>query len=154
MRVFPFNVNVLFNGRLGVILVEVMCPYCQRSLMDSEHPLSGAPSITLLGKMPEDSGGGEGLIRLSSYYGDYTVDTALVIPPGTVVEFFCPYCRNALTSTRDCEDCKAPMVALQFPRGGRVQFCSRRSCKRHLIEFEDPESELREFYRQFSPFLE
>lgn len=137
-----------------MISVEVACPFCQRSLMDSENPISGIPSITLLGKMPSEAGGAQGLIRLSAYYGDYTVDTALVISPGIVVEFYCPFCRHSLTSTRECDSCHAPMVALQLSRGGRVQFCSRRSCKKHLIEFEDLENDLREFYRQFSPFLE
>lgn len=129
---------------------EVECPFCQKSLMDDEHHIKEHPSIEFLGTLPAEAGGGEDLIRLSAYYGDYQVETSLVIPPGVVVEFRCPFCKSLLTSTRLCELCTAPMVAAAFPRGGRIQFCSRRGCKKHLIEFDDLEEELRAFYEDNS----
>ncbi|MBM3329577.1 MAG: hypothetical protein FJY67_08940 [Calditrichaeota bacterium] len=137
-----------------MIPVEVVCPYCSKSLMNGEHPIKEAPSIALWGRLPSSEGGAEGLIRLSAFYGDYQIETTLVIPADVVVEFICPFCRHLLASTRGCEACRAPMVALQFPRGGRVQFCSRRGCRKHLIEFDDTEEQLRAFYREYSPFIE
>lgn len=137
-----------------MIHVEVNCPYCRKSLMDDEHRIKDVPSVALFGRLPPEQKSAEGFIRLSAFYGDYQVETTLVIPAGTIVELLCPFCRRALTSTRACDACKAPMVALEFPRGGRVQFCSRRGCQKHLIEFEDPEEELRAFYREYSPYLE
>ncbi len=137
-----------------MLSVQVNCPYCQKSLMDDEHHIKDGPSIALLGQLPPEFGAKEGFIRLSAYYGDFKIDTTLVLPTGVVVEFHCPFCRHLLTSTRLCEICKSPMVALEFPRGGRVQFCSKRGCTKHLIEFEDPEEELRAFYREYSPTQE
>ena len=55
--------------------------------------------------------------------------------------------------TRLCEICKAPMVSFGFKEGGIIQICSRRGCKKHLIEFEDPEVELRAFYEKYSVFF-
>jgi hypothetical protein len=134
--------------------VDVVCPYCQKSLMDEEHLIKDQPSIKLHGKLPPEGGSIEGIIRLSAYYGDYQVETTLVIPNESIVQFSCPFCRKHLTSTRICEACNASMVALQFPRGGKVQFCARRGCKKHLIEFEDPEEAIMEFNRNFSPYNE
>ena len=34
-----------------------------------------------------------------------------------------------------------------------VEICSRRGCKKHLIEFENLESELRAFYNKYSLFF-
>ncbi len=134
-----------------MINIGVCCPYCQKSLMNHQHRIKDVPSVELIGKLPPELGSAEGIIRLSAYYGDYQIETVLVIPPNTIVEFKCPYCHKVLTSSRECDLCSAPMAALEFPRGGKVQFCSRRGCKKHLIEFEDAEEELRAFYEEHSP---
>jgi len=118
--------------------------------MDDEHQIKDHLSVALWGKVS----GAEGIIRLSAYYGDYQVETSLVIPSGMVVEFQCPFCRHTLASSRPCDACNSPMVALEFPNGGRVQFCSKRGCTKHLIEFEDPEAELRAFYHDNLPYME
>jgi len=137
-----------------MVHIQVNCPYCQKSLMDENHPIKDVPSIALNAKIPTEKGDVEGTIRLSSYYGDYQVETSLVVLDGATVQFFCPSCKHELDGSRLCNACKAPMVALEFPRGGRVQFCSRRGCKKHLIEFEDPEAELEAFYREHLPYME
>ncbi len=133
-----------------MINIEVCCPFCQKSLMNKHHRIKDVPSVELVGKLPAEAGATEGTIRLSAFYGDYQVETNLVIPPNTIVNFKCPYCHKDLTSSRLCDACMSPMVALEFPRGGKVQFCSKRGCKKHLIEFEDPEEELRAFYEDNS----
>jgi methionyl-tRNA synthetase len=130
-----------------MITVKVECPHCRRSLMDSQHLIHGEDSISLVGQLPD---GKKGTIRLSSQYGDYDIDTALMIPEDTVVEFSCPYCKESLKSCRKCEGCEAHMAAVQLPQGGKVQFCTKRGCKGHLLEFIDPEEDLRAFYEEYS----
>jgi len=137
-----------------MVHIQVNCPYCQKSLMDEDRPIKEIPSISLLGKLPAELGGTEGTIRLSAYYGDYQVETSLVIPGQTIVQFRCPSCKRELDGSRLCDACRAPMIALEFPRGGRLQFCSRRGCKKHLIEFENPEADLDAFYREYLPYME
>jgi len=137
-----------------MINVEVCCPYCQKSLMNKQNRIKDVPSIELIGMLAQSVAIPAATIRLSAFYGDYQIETSLVIPPDTIVEFACPFCHKVLTSSRACDACRAPMVALEFPRGGKVQFCSRRGCKKHLIEFEDPEEELRAFYLEYSPSSE
>ncbi len=137
-----------------MIQLKVECPHCRRSLLDSQHLISGAPSVALIGQLPKESGDAEGVIRLSSYYGDYQIDTSLVIPEDTVVKFSCPYCHTDLTCSRSCDICHVPMVALQLEKGGRVLFCSRRGSKEHFLEFDDPENDLAAFYREHMPSME
>jgi len=129
------------------------CPHCHRSFMNEANPIKGKPCIAIHGKLPDDAGGKEGAVRLSSHYGDFTVELAMVIPDKTIVKFTCPFCAWDLTSSRICEVCDAPMVALQMGRGGILQFCSRRGCRKHLIEFEDPEADLKAFYEEYSPYM-
>lgn len=131
-----------------MISIQVECPHCQRDLIDKQHLIGGTGSISLNGELPD---GTKGVIQLSALYGDFTIDTALKIPNGTVVEFSCPYCRQSLKSGRKCESCDAQMAAMQLPQGGKVQFCAKRGCKGHLLEFVNPEEDLRSFYEQYSP---
>ncbi len=131
-----------------MIQVNVGCPHCGASFMDDKHPLDGKDSI----KVRIRFDGKKGFLWLSSLYGSYIVESEQTIPPETVTQFFCPYCENELKSTRVCETCAAPMVAMEFSDGGAVQICSRRGCRKHFIEFEDLESELRAFYSRYAPF--
>lgn len=137
-----------------MVKILANCPHCQRSLMDQEHKIGGESSIALHGKLPPEAGSSEGIIHLSSIYGDFQIETSLVIPVGTVVEFSCPYCKTNLHGSRSCEECAGQMVALQLSRGGSILFCSQRGCKKHLLEFEDPEVELTAFYQEFMPYME
>ncbi len=130
-----------------MISVEVQCPHCHRPLMDDQHKIKGENSISLVGQLPD---GEKGTIRLSSRYGDYTIDTALMILEDTVVEFSCPYCSKSLKSCRKCDGCEAHMAAVMLPHGGKLHFCTKRGCQSHLLEFEDPEEDLRAFYEQYS----
>jgi hypothetical protein len=41
-------------------------------------------------------------------------------------------------------------VPFGFAEGGTVQICSRRGCKRHLVEFSDIRAELRSFLDSYS----
>jgi len=122
--------------------------------MDDDHKIHDESSITLQGKLPEESGNLKGVVRLSSLYGDFQIESSFMIPDGAVVQFSCPYCQEDLTSSRMCEECDAPMVALEMVGGGNIQFCAKRGCKKHWIEFEDPEKELAAFYNKYQPYME
>jgi hypothetical protein len=132
-----------------VIKVEVSCPHCKRSLMDAQHPIDGHPSIGL----SIDVDGRRQWLRLSSLYGSYSIECESEIPPGKVCTFICPQCEADLTVTRQCADCQAPMVGMSFVQGGVVEICSRRGCKKHLVEFEDIETGLRAFYDAYPLFF-
>lgn len=132
-----------------MIQVNVKCPHCGKSLMDEEKKIDGHASV----KLNIQWGGERGRLRLSSLYGSYHVDSQLAVPTGDVAKFFCPHCNVGLASSRNCEQCDAPMVSMKFVEGGTVQICSRRGCKKHLIEFESLESELRAFYEKYSLFF-
>jgi methionyl-tRNA synthetase len=111
--------------------------------MNEAHKIDGVPCVEIIIEFNHKRGS----VYLSSFYGSYTIDSELVCPPGEVPKFFCPHCNSELTSKRKCEKCDAPMVWIDFLEGyGRVQICSRRGCKHHLIEFEDIEYELRKFF--------
>lgn len=116
--------------------------------MDSERQIDNKDSI----KVRIEFADKQGFLWLSSLYGSYNIESEHDIPVGTLTRFFCPLCGAELKSTRTCEECRAPMVAMNFSEGGVVQICSRRGCKKHLIEFEDLEAELRAFYNRYSPF--
>lgn len=126
-----------------MIQVRVKCPDCGKSLMDEEHKISGAPSVKLIIEFDDK----RGWAHLSSFYGDYTTEYEFPRASGIIAKFFCPHCNKELTSLRKCDKCSAPMVAMDFLEGyGNVLICSRRGCTHHLIEFEDIDNELREFF--------
>lgn len=125
-----------------MISVSVKCPHCGKSLMNNKKLIDGKPSImvklTYAGK--------KGMLYLISLYGSYNIETDINVPNSKIAGFRCPHCDADLKSTRRCELCNAPMVAFDLRKGGQVQICSRRGCKKHLIEFENPGKELEAFY--------
>ena len=132
-----------------MIQVNVSCPHCGKSLMDDEHKIDDHPSVKVTVEFKDK----RVWVHLSSLYGSYNIDCEFSIPEGEVVRFFCVACGSELKGLRICEQCNAPMVPMRFAEGGVVQICSRRGCKRHLIEFENLETELRAFYNKYSTFF-
>jgi NADH:ubiquinone oxidoreductase subunit E len=121
------------TGDERIFRVVVACPVCNRSLMDPEHSLDGAPTVHIT----ITHGSKHGWLRLSSLYGDYRIQTEHDIPRDTIATFFCPRCHAELKSTRACGRCEAPMIPLLVRAGGILQFCSRRGCKEHMIDLGD-----------------
>lgn len=132
-----------------MIEVHLRCIHCKRSLMDEQDKIDSRPSI----KVMISQGSKKGQLNLSALYGSYTVHEPFKIPKGKLARFSCPHCGKELKSGRECEKCGAPMVPLALQEGGLVQICSRRGCKKHLIEFEDPEAEIGAFYAHYSTFF-
>lgn len=110
--------------------LEVSCPHCNHSLMDSDHLVDRYPSI----RLTVSYGNEHGWLRLSSLYGSYAIESGDEVPVDTVVNFFCPHCHAELIGAWNCSTCNAPMVPMIVRGGGIVQICSRRGCKSHMLD--------------------
>ena len=128
-----------------MISVSVKCPHCNKSMMDPKKKLDNTASIlvhlTYAGKNAP--------LHMSAAYGSYMVETTLGVSIGKIAGFRCPHCKADLKSTRKCDICGAQMVAFDLKEGGQVQICSRRGCKKHLLEFQNPDNELQAFYKSY-----
>ena len=132
-----------------MIKVSVRCPHCRNSLMDDGNRIDGEPTIGLVIVGQKTFG----WLRLSSLYGSYAIESEFPAVDGEIGSFYCPWCHGNLRGSRLCDDCGAPMIPLEFTDGGVVQLCSRRGCKRHLVEFEEIEREMSAFYAHYSTFF-
>jgi hypothetical protein len=112
-------------------------------LMDPGLPIRGQPSIHLAYR----HAGGEGHIRVDSFYGKFENVEDREIPDGAVVEFFCPHCRVSLEASGDrCGVCSAPMFVLHLPHGGVVEACQRKACFHHKLRLVSDEEELQRLF--------
>ena len=127
--------KVELEGDQRIFPVEVSCPRCNHSLMDSDHRIDGHPSI----RVTLSFGREHGWLRLSCLYGSYSVESEYEIPRDTLVDFFCPHCHAELNGASSCPECGARMVPLIVRRGGVVQICSRRGCKGHMLDLSGEE---------------
>jgi hypothetical protein len=107
-----------------MLILDTSCPQCAAPLTDGGRiPLNAFVHDTHQ----------EGEMRLSALFGDYSVETELELPPGSVVEFRCPRCEASLTLPLACKLCGAPMTSLNLVKGGYVEFCCRRGCQGHAL---------------------
>ncbi len=128
-----------------MINLSLKCPHCRKSLMDKSKKLGGHPSVAV--KLTY--AGKNSPLYLSSVYGSYEVETDINVPIGKIAGFRCPHCKADLKSLRKCDICGAQMVAFDLKEGGQVQICSRRGCKKHILEFENPDKEIEAFYSSY-----
>lgn len=113
--------------------VDVSCPRCNHNLMDKNYYIDGYPSIRVT-VFSEDK---HGWLRLSCLYGSFSVEQEHHIPPGAVVNYFCPHCHAELVGASKCDRCEAPMVPMHVQGGGMIQICSRRGCKGHMLDLSE-----------------
>jgi ssDNA-binding Zn-finger/Zn-ribbon topoisomerase 1 len=125
--------------------VNVKCPHCGKSLMDKNKIIDGKPAIAV----KITYGGKKSILYLSSVYGSYNIETDLDVPKSKIAGFRCIHCNADLKIERRCDLCRAQMVSFALVGGGKVSICSRRGCRKHVIEFEDPQKELEAFYRSY-----
>jgi NADH-quinone oxidoreductase subunit E len=118
-----------------VFPVEVSCPRCNHSLMDPDHPVDGHPSIRVTVSFAREHFS----LRLSCLYGSYNQQSEREIPKEATVDFFCPHCHAHLIGGSNCPECGAPMVPMIVRGGGVVQICSRRGCRGHILDLNEPE---------------
>ncbi len=116
------------NGQ--IFPLEVSCPRCNHSLMDSQYEIDDHPAI----RVTVSFGSTHGWLRLSSLYGSYAVKSEYSIPKEKIVHFFCPHCHVELNGASNCVECDAPMVPMIVRGGGMVQICSRRGCENHMLD--------------------
>lgn len=126
--------------------VQVKCPFCRQSLMDEEKIIDDLPSIKVFIQFQDK----KGYLYLSSIYGSYTISSETHIPLNEIVLLFCPHCRSSLLTSNLCEKCHVPMAAFELQQGGKVQICSKRGCKKHIIEFSNLSQEISTFYDEYS----
>lgn len=117
-------------GAGHLVPVEVSCPRCNHTLMDSGHPIDDRPSIRLTVGFDQCYG----RLRLSSWYGSASLCAEPDIPTGRVTHFLCPYCHEELTGGDVCPECDAPMATLLVRGGGAVRVCARRGCASRRLD--------------------
>lgn len=127
------------------IALNVQCPHCLASLMDSENELSGLPSIKINIVTPKE----RGVLNICSLYECFNHKSNIEIEDNTIVDFYCPSCNKELLVKEECDICGAPMVSFVLKVGGRVNICSRKGCSNHYVAFSDLSTELTKFYNQF-----
>lgn len=125
--------------------LNVKCITCGNSLMDYHQLVNNLPSI----KCNISVGDATGNIWLCSTYGCYDHESDITIPKESIVEFTCPHCNEVLNSTIHCKVCDANMVKFNIDIGGIVSICSRNGCKNHYVMFDDLQSAIRRFHREY-----
>jgi hypothetical protein len=101
--------------------------------MDATHPIDGQPSVQVLLGTRE----GEDLLFLSCLYGSFRFETGAPVSRDEVTRFRCPHCAESLVTDAACGTCGAPMAGLSLSEGS-VDFCTRRGCKGHRLNVDDP----------------
>jgi hypothetical protein len=130
------------------ISLIVKCPLCGKSLMNQEVRIDDAPGIKLM----VNQTGNNGIIHLSSVYGSYHIDAKIPLTEGEVALFSCPHCQGLLNTDELCTACNAPMVAVLLDMGGKINFCSRKGCKKHSVEFEDLSQAMKKLYESYDQY--
>ena len=102
--------------------------------MDESHPIDGQPSIRVLLGTSE----GEDILFLSCLYGSFRYETGAPVPRDEVTRFRCPSCSESMMAVGPCAICGAPMAGLALAGEGSVDFCTRRGCKGHRLNMDDP----------------
>ncbi|MBF0203096.1 MAG: hypothetical protein HQK67_02025 [Desulfamplus sp.] len=118
---------------MSQIKIEVSCPSCRKSLMNSAVQIDDFPSIEISAKIS----GKAGQLYLSQIYGSYQKKFVGVEDiKDTVVDCSCPQCHKPFPIHKVC-DCNAPVTTLNLDIGGRISFCTRNGCQYHSVEFEN-----------------
>ena len=135
---------------MNELQVNVKCPYCKQSFMDENKIIDGYTSI----KVAIQYRNKRGLLYLSSIYGSYNIISEINIPMDEIVLFFCPHCQSSLLTKNLCDKCHVPMTSFELLQGGKVHICSRRGCKKHLIEFSNLAQEISSLYNVYEVFAD
>ena len=110
--------------------MEVHCPCCNHSLMDSKHIVDGLPSIRVTISFEGQHCG----FSMSALYGSFNVLCGAEVPIDTIFSIFCPHCYAELVGALSCVECGASMIPMLVKGGGIIQVCARRGCKRHRLD--------------------
>jgi len=123
------------------IEVNVKCPNCGESLMNSSVKVDKRPSIDLEAVIQDK----KGHIYLSQIYGSYNKKFEGVPDvQNAVVQCGCPACHDLLPILKTCS-CSAPVAYVNLELGGSINFCTRNGCEGHSLEFENPDDAFKLF---------
>jgi NADH:ubiquinone oxidoreductase subunit E len=112
-------------------LIEVSCPRCGRSLMDSGTSLHGHPSILITASM----NGKTGWARIPSLYGHFSRTHEHDFPADAIVQLSCPHCASSFQDGSRCVDCGAPLATMRLAdNSGVFRICTRTGCEGHLLD--------------------
>ena len=117
-------------------IIEAICPYCKKSLNDSETLIKNNPAIKLLAEKKEK----RAYLWISAVYGDHeTIEPEeLGILPGDIIKFYCPHCEKPLPIADKCY-CKGDQIRIELKTGGDLLFCNRKGCYYGSIRFVNPD---------------
>ncbi len=130
------------------IALQVKCPECGKSLMNSYITIHDKPTV----KLDVVSGGKQGTVNLCAYYGCTEHTGTFERVEGEISQFFCPHCHQELVSKHTCKTCDAPMVPFSIDKGGVMHMCARAGCNSHYLEFQNVSDALRKMYNEFGYF--
>jgi NADH-quinone oxidoreductase subunit E len=113
-----------------VFPIQVSCPMCNHTLMDTAHKIDGCASI----KLAISSAGKKGILHLSGLYGSNNVDSDGEFPQGIVTSISCPYCEEELPMLSSCSECGAKMAMMVAGKYATLHICSRHGCPGHRLD--------------------
>jgi len=119
------------------VVLDVVCPYCNHSLMDNEVEIKGLSSVCLNIRSEDNK---KGTIYLCAAYECFDHQPDLPIKDGEILGLCCPHCHKELLTKDICQVCGAPMADLGLASGGFVRICSRFGCFNHFLSLTDQES--------------
>ena len=113
-----------------VFPIQVNCPMCNHTLMDTAHKIDGCASI----KLEISSAGKKGILHLSGLYGSAHADSDRQFSQGTMTLLSCPHCTAELPGASDCPECGAKMAMMTAGKYATLHICSRRGCHGHRLD--------------------
>jgi len=116
---------------LTSLKLDLQCNDCGKPLVDEAHIIDGEPSIMV----DVEIDGRRGVLRLSAIYGSYAAEIDIPAPDGGLATLSCPFCGVTFPTQFSCDVCGAPLISMHLVGGGRINFCSRKGCQRHFLEF-------------------
>lgn len=78
-----------------MIKLDLKCPYCNESLMNTKLEIDNKPSVEVKIVYKRKAG----KLNLSAVYGSYNLKTKLNVPEGEIAKFYCPHCDKELKSS-------------------------------------------------------
>jgi NADH:ubiquinone oxidoreductase subunit E len=113
-----------------VFPIQVNCPRCDHTLMDTAHKINSCASI----KLAASSDGKKGILYLSGLYGSAHADSDGEFMQGAVTLLSCPHCAKELPGVSDCPECGAKMAMMTAGKYATLHVCSRCGCKGHMLD--------------------
>jgi NADH-quinone oxidoreductase subunit E len=113
-----------------VFPIQVNCPMCNHTLMDTAHKIDDCASV----RLAISSAGNTGILHLSGLYGSVHADSYGEFTQGAVTSLSCPNCAEELPSVSNCPECGAKMAMMTAGKYATLHICSRHGCHGHRLD--------------------